>query len=41
MQRAPCLIVYIRHHEVKGTNTIILNVVECIDVALINIKVRI
>jgi len=41
MQCVPCLIIYIQHHEVKGTNTIISNVVECINVALINIKVQI
>ena len=41
MQCTPCLIVYIQHHEMKGTNMSILNVVECINVALINIKVQI
>ena len=38
---APCLSVDIRHHEVESTRAILLDVVECIDVPLIDIKVGI
>jgi len=38
-QHTPCLSIYVGHHEVEGTGLILLNMVKCIDMALINVKV--
>jgi hypothetical protein len=39
MQHALCQSIDVGHHQMEGTGATLLNVVECVDVALVYIKV--
>jgi len=38
-QYTPCLSINVRHHEVEGTGAVLSDMMECIDVALVNVEV--